>query len=299
MSGALSRMKIESLHTPHLALTSCVLQPGAEWKPKPGGWCLLRVELGVGYWLDQRSNVELPRGTVLALSPGTSGNIRASLVSRLQLQYFRVVPDVLTGLVSLDEQSFFEKAAGKHEFASRMLNPGHELSVRFQELANYMGKTDFRTRIQLLDLFTHVYRDLVEAKVEMVHASRIVEARERLRQFLKETLPSDFLTLRFVDLAKRINCTPRHLGRIFQEITGMSFREKQAKIRLVTATELLASTEAKVVDVALQSGFQSLSLFGLMFKKRFGLSPTKWRNKYRSNNRRPLLDRRGERVQAA
>lgn len=299
MSGALSRMNIESLHTPHLALTSCVLQPGAEWKPKPGGWCLLRVELGVGYWLDQRSNVELPTGTVLALSPGTSGNIRASLVSQLQLQYFRVVPDVLTGLVSLDEQSFFEKAAGKHEFSRRMLHPDHELAVRFQELATYMGKPDFLTRMQLLEFFTHVYRDLVEAKPETDHASQMVEASDRLRKFLKETLPSDFLTLRFVDLAKRINCTPRHLSRKFQEVTGMSFREKQARIRLATATELLASTEAKVVDVALQSGFQSLSLFGLMFKKRFGLSPTKWRNKHRSNNKRPLLDRRGERVHAA
>jgi AraC-like DNA-binding protein len=169
--------------------------------------------------------------------------------------------------------------------------------VRFQELANHKGKTDFLTRIQLLELFTHVYRDLVEAKPEVNYGLQMVEARERLRQFLKETLPSDFLILRFVDLARRINCTPRHLSRIFQEVTGMSFRERQAKIRLATATELLASTEAKVVDVALQSGFQSLSLFGLMFKRRFGISPTKWRNKHRSN-RRVLLDRKFERVQA-
>lgn len=291
-------MNVELLHTPHLALTSCVLAPGAEWKPNLAGWSLLRVESGVGYWLDQCSNVEMPTGTVLALSPGTSGNIRASLVNQLKMQYFRVVPDVLTGLVSLDEQSFFEKAAATEEFASRMLHPDHELALRFQELANYSGRTDFRTRIQLLELFTRVYRDLVEARQELVESPKMVEARERLRQFLKETLPSEFLNLRFVDMAKRINCTPRHLSRIFHDVTGMSFRERQAKIRLAKATELLASTEAKVVDVAFQSGFQSLSLFGLMFKKRFGLSPTEWRNKYRGN-RRVLLDRKLERVHLA
>lgn len=289
-------MKVESLYTPHLALRSFVLGPGAEWKPNFGGWFLLRIETGVGYWMDQRSNVELPTGTVLALSPGTSGNLRASMVSQMKLQYFRVAPDVLTGLVSLDEQSFFEKAASRHEFACRMLHPEHELSVRFEKLV-INDKTDFRTRIQLLELFAHVYFDLVEARQTMPEQQPMIEAKERLQHFLKETLPSEFLNLRFVEVARRINCTPRHLSRVFQDVTGMSFREKQAKIRLAKATELLASTEAKVVDVALQSGFQSLSLFGLMFKRRFGLSPTKWRTKYRGNNRRPVAERRLERVQ--
>src|SRR5579862_1517233 len=175
-------MKVELPHTPHLALTSCILQPGAEWKPNLAGWSLLRVESGVGYWLDQCSNVEMPTGTVLAISPGTSGNIRASLVNHLKMQYFRVVPDFLTGLVSLDEQSFFEKAAATDEFASRMLHPDHELALRFQELANYSGRTDFRTRLQLLELFTRVYRDLVDSRLEWVESPRMVEARERLRQ---------------------------------------------------------------------------------------------------------------------
>jgi AraC-like DNA-binding protein len=33
------------------------------------------------------------------------------------------------------------------------------------------------------------------------------------------------------------------------------------------------------VDVALESGYPSLSLFNLMFARRFGISPGRWRQK--------------------
>ena len=67
------------------------------------------------------------------------------------------------------------------------------------------------------------------------------------------------------------------LSRIFREVAGTSFREKQTKIRLGRASELLANTESKVVDVALESGYQSSSVFSELFKKHFGVSPGQWR----------------------
>jgi AraC-like DNA-binding protein len=77
-------------------------------------------------------------------------------------------------------------------------------------------------------------------------------------------------------------CTPRHLSRIFRDVVGMSFRDKHAELRLHRACELLATSESKVVDVALESGYQSLSLFNQMFARRFGMSPGKWRQKRRN-----------------
>ena len=76
-------------------------------------------------------------------------------------------------------------------------------------------------------------------------------------------------------------CTTRHLNRIFNEVVGMSFREKHTELRLARACDLLATTQAKVVDVALESGYQSLSLFNSMFTRRFGVSPGKWRENLR------------------
>ena len=100
----------------------------------------------------------------------------------------------------------------------------------------------------------------------------------------------------FADLVRTVRCTPRHLTRVFHQVVGMSFRQKQAQVRLKRAQELLATTESKVVEVAWESGYQSLSLFNFMFKRHFGVTPAKWRDQTRTNKtfqgasrRRPLL----------
>jgi transcriptional regulator GlxA family with amidase domain len=59
----------------------------------------------------------------------------------------------------------------------------------------------------------------------------------------------------------------------------MSFGEKRAEIRLGRARELLATSKSKVVEVAFESGYKSLSLFNQMFTRRFGVSPGKWRQR--------------------
>ena len=95
----------------------------------------------------------------------------------------------------------------------------------------------------------------------------------------------ELVNLSFAELVNVSRCTPRHLSRIFYEVVGMSFRAKRAELRLALACDLLASTEFKILDVALESGFQSLSLFNLMFARRFGMSPGKWRQKQLESRR--------------
>ena len=87
------------------------------------------------------------------------------------------------------------------------------------------------------------------------------------------------LEISFDKLAQMTCCTPRHLSRIFQDVVGMSFSDKRAEIRLARAREVLATGESKVVEVAMESGYKSLSSFNLMFTRRFGISPGRWRKK--------------------
>jgi len=48
---------------------------------------------------------------------------------------------------------------------------------------------------------------------------------------------------------------------------------------MARARELLATSNSKVVEVALESGYKSLSMFNLVFTRRFGTSPGRWRQK--------------------
>ena len=96
-------------------------------------------------------------------------------------------------------------------------------------------------------------------------------------RLLNQMAASEFVELSISDLAPMMSCSPRHLNRLFREELGASFREKQIELRMAKACELLASSNAKVVEVALESGYQSSSVFSELFKRHLGVSPGQWR----------------------
>ena len=251
------------------------LVPGGEWTPRTPAWSFLRITAGAGYWLHPRVNYDVDTGSVLVISPRASGFLRASQLGPLVVHYFEVRPERLPGLVTISEQQFLQDLAAQDEFAVRRFAATTPISEKFRLLCEQVGAGGFSSRWQLLELFAQgVGEQLANHPGE---SDQSADARARLLKMLGELPASEFLDLEFTELVRQMGCTPRHLSRVFREIVGMSFREKQAQVRLLRAQELLATTRSKVVEVALESGYQSLSLFNLMFKRRFGISPAQWR----------------------
>ena len=57
----------------------------------------------------------------------------------------------------------------------------------------------------------------------------------------------------------------------------MPLRARQIELRLQRARQLLTDSDAKIINVAYDSGYRHLGLFNAMFKKRFGVTPSEWR----------------------
>ena len=255
------------------------LLPETEWAPRLPGWVLCQITSGTGYWLHPQLNYELANGSVILFSARCGGSIRASQVGGARLLFFNVEPKRLTGLVTLGEQLYFETAAVRDKF---QIFPAHSvIAVKMQGLAVQPNQKGCLFRLHLVELFLEVFGNKLNP--EASRPGSTADARERLSTFLKQTPESDLLHVDFTELVQIVRCTQRHLSRIFHELVGMSFRDKHAELRLIKARELLEETDSKIVDVALESGFQSLSLFNLMFKRRFGNSPGQWRQMQRSN----------------
>ena len=268
---------LDTAYEPHLAMMELFIAPGEEWTPRSSGWSLIQIGSGTGYWLYPQLNQELAAGAVLLVGKHVEGTIRASQLGGARVRFFRVEPERLTGLVTLSEQRFFETAAGRKDLALRIHSPESPIAVKLSELcANRDGKA-LSFRLNLIQLFFEAFGN--EPRQGFPQEEAQSGANERLRQLLERTQVSELLDMRFSELAQKMLCTPRHLNRIFHEVVGASFRDKQTEVRLSRARELLATTESKVLDVALESGYQSVSLFNLMFKKRHGLTPGQWREK--------------------
>lgn len=284
--------KSKRSYEPHLSIREISIAPGEEWQPRSPGWSLLQVATGAGYWMQPQLNLEVASGLVLVVNPGLEGTFRASKLGAMGVKFFPVEPERLMGLLTLAEQQCFVVAASQKRTTPRVHAPDSVVAIRMQALCASQPQDGARFRLQLIQIFLDAFgNELSEAAVEPV---AMMDAKDRLRDLLRKTPASELFRLTFTDLCDMTRCTPRHMSRIFQEVVGVSFREKVTEMRLMRARELLATTDSKIVDVALESGYQSLSLFNLMFSRRFGMSPGRWRQAVATVKATPPRSRRRE-----
>lgn len=78
------------------------------------------------------------------------------------------------------------------------------------------------------------------------------------------------------DLGHAAGYSKYHAARIFKELTGSTPYEVIRALRLTGAAETLRDMGGKIIDVALQSGFDSHDGFTRAFIRRFGITPQKY-----------------------
>jgi AraC-like DNA-binding protein len=279
-------MNPKHVFEPHLVIKQITLLPAGEWRPDLSGWVFARVTAGQVYAMHASKNQILETGSVIAFPWQDRGYVRASQLEWASLHFFQVEPERLVGLVTLGEQKFLRGPARRNHSSPRVFPAAHPISERFKNLCTNPKLSPFSIRLELLQIFT----DVIDGELKGGAAERTptlvstTDARTRMSELLKQMPAAALLDLTLNELVTRVQCTPRHVSRVFNEVVGMSFRQKQSEVRLLRAQELLATTESKVLEVAMESGFQSVSLFNLMFKRRFGLTPGRWRERVRANN---------------
>jgi transcriptional regulator GlxA family with amidase domain len=75
---------------------------------------------------------------------------------------------------------------------------------------------------------------------------------------------------------------------VFKKSTGMTLNDYVNLMRLSYAQALLMQEEANVLQVAMDSGFGSLSAFNKSFRKIAGMSPTDFRRDVRCRPSAPV-----------
>lgn len=76
------------------------------------------------------------------------------------------------------------------------------------------------------------------------------------------------------DIAKTVDCSRRHLERLFSSKLGTAPMCYYRNMRLDRARQLLFETQMSHTEVAVACGFENNGSFSAAYKKRFGLSPT-------------------------
>ena len=87
------------------------------------------------------------------------------------------------------------------------------------------------------------------------------------------------------DIAHYSGFSKYHFTRLFRQFTGSTFYRYLNQKRIVKAERTLADPSLSVTDVAMASGFSSMSAFIRMFKIMKGCTPSEFRRMYRPTSR--------------
>jgi AraC family transcriptional regulator len=101
-----------------------------------------------------------------------------------------------------------------------------------------------------------------------------IESLQKSIDFMENHLHED---ISIEEIAAQGHVSPYHFQRMFMILTDMSVGEYLRKRRLTLAAQELATTDVKIIDLALKYGYDSPEAFTKAFRKQHGVSPSEAR----------------------
>ena len=259
----------------HLALQLQRLKAGEELAIHPEGLTLVFAKGGSGKCTTRSETHRLAPGDILIVNGSAGGKIGAQDKGEFLFWNFSACFENLLPLFGAEEISLLHNIT--EGFKSATIYPAsHPVAVECHRLlALVPPQFNLDHRGQLIRIAATILS--VEFKAVQSQRNGYVRAEEHLIQVFERLSAAEIINLSVGELAERFNCSRRHLNRLFHQHFGLSVATLRMEMRLLKAMSLLRDTEAKIINVAEQCGFNHLGLFNTCFKRRFGSSPGQWR----------------------
>jgi AraC-like DNA-binding protein len=268
----------------HLILHEQSLLPGKEWSFPGNGWLFARVHDGAAYLLGSGSPRMLNPDDTIAATRNSAWQIRASQLGTLRLQYFSFYPEQLTGLMSLTDQHSLHRAEHKWNRAPIVFTTPHSVATQFRFLAELpQPSSSFSHRTHMLTIIAAALND--DLNMTDAASENPLTAGDRFATLVRSLPAQDLASHSVEELSRKCGCSPRHFTRLFKVQFGRSFQEERKKLRLRKACQLLAETDDKIINIAMDCGYQHVGLFCVTFKQHLGVTPSHYRKKNRRHSK--------------
>lgn len=146
----------------------------------------------------------------------------------------------------------------------------------FGEDCNYAGTISaFRTPEEMKRWFLESCLRIASLiRRERVDATKLLA--EKARQYVAEHFSDPGLSVE--QLSSYLHVSAAYFSTVFKRDTGKSFVAYLTEVRLQEAVNLLNTTDDKTYIIAEKVGYTEPNYFSYVFKRKFGISPSKYRN---------------------
>lgn len=208
---------------------------------------------GEGYFYTNNKEYKLSRGNIFIIRPNETTTYRAS-----------------------SDNPWYYRWIG---FTTNL-----DLSVAFSEDTIYAPECDYLFRLLVgadsVNAFKEYYIcakifelvSLLSYKHEQVNKSH--KYVEMAKNYIETNYNSTYISI--ADIADKLNLDRSYFSTLFKKHTGKSPQEYLLDFRLDKAAELLAVNALKSGEVGKACGYTDQFNFSKMFKKKFGVSPSKY-----------------------
>jgi AraC-like DNA-binding protein len=125
----------------------------------------------------------------------------------------------------------------------------------------------------------HILSDATFNNAELSYTSRRIE---KVFEYMNQNFDR---SISLTEVAKLSNMTDVSFSRFFKMRTGITFIGSLTELRLGHATRMLIDTAESVSEVAYNCGFNNISNFNRIFKKKKGCTPKEFRQNYSYGSR--------------
>lgn len=102
---------------------------------------------------------------------------------------------------------------------------------------------------------------------------------EKVKQIVKYIEHNYMEKITITDIADELHLSESHFMKFFKNTMGTTFIDYLNEYRLTMASRLLASSDSSILDIATEVGFDNLSYFNRLFKRRFHMTPREYRKR--------------------
>ncbi|OAT30321.1 putative regulatory protein [Buttiauxella ferragutiae ATCC 51602] len=157
----------------------------------------------------------------------------------------------------------------------QVLNPQYVISLFRQ----FLSEQESMTRSSALELILLlIMQQLSVAAHDSIQADNSGAALAYKAQQLIRTqfhLPVSTSTL-----ASQLHCNADYLGRVYRQTFQLTITDAIHRQRVLCAEKMLITDSCSLSEVAECCGFQDVSYFRKVFRKKMGLTPAAWKRRY-------------------
>lgn len=121
-------------------------------------------------------------------------------------------------------------------------------------------------------IFTNLPKDIAPVKKK--------KSLDKMKLIIKYVENNYAENISIEDMANLCDFSQSHFMKFFKNNMEVSFIEYLNNYRLTMASRLLISSTSSIIAIAMESGFDNLSYFNRLFKKKYEMTPSEFRRRY-------------------